>query len=430
MELDAHQISLRPFGPYACHVRHPHDMELGGSRPRHPSTKETLRGTEGGFKGLWDPNRAVTNTIDGRCALKPWPPAPEPHEPTISHKREEERLATKYLSSQPDVAFPVRQQAKRVRSSDDVDGPGTATLSCKKRRLLLYIVTSRLSRPFSLPATHILIRGSGDSLHRIHQLAAIGARRATGQGALLVRKAAILNRVRIGVRQAAASRGHTIMADLAARGNALDHGLLLVTTPVPSATFPVTDLSTILHGYGPGTIPPVWRPHTTSFHPPIDYRLHQQHHHHVQQQQLEQQKHDGIAAMNRSNARCANANTTTIQGGETYNSNNHNTAALTCANARRHEGTSPKPRYSVPSIVPPTPAPADASDEEDNTAFPAASFHDPYVDLSDDDMDDVYADFGVLFGSRSPETRTDSSSVEERCYEEYLDELDGIPWIV
>lgn len=73
----------------------------------------------------------------------------------------------------------------------------------------------------------------------------------------------------------------------------------------------------------------------------------------------------------------------------------------------------------------------DASDEEDNTAFPAARFCDRYADLSDDDMmDDVYADFGVLFGSgvRSPEAR--SSPVEEQHYEEYLDELDGIPWIM
>ncbi|KAF2972167.1 hypothetical protein GQX73_g1405 [Xylaria multiplex] len=429
MELDAYQISYGPFGSYACHVRHPHETEMGGSQPRHPCTKETPRGTDGGFKGVGDPNRAVSTTVDRGCALKPWPPAPKPHESSILHKLEEEKLITKHPSSQLEVVFPVRQQAKRVRSSDDVDGPGTAALSCKKRRLLLYIVTSRLSRPFSLPATHILIRGSGDSLHRIHQLAAIGARRATGQGALLVRKAAILNRVRIGVRQAAVSRGHTIMAELAARGNALNHGLLLVTTPVPSATFPVADLSTILHGYGPETLPPVWRPHTTSFHPPIDTRLHQQHHH-AHQQQQEQQKPGGMVAMNRPSVQCANASTTAIQGKEICYSNNHNTAALTCTNARKQEGTFPKPGHFVPSIVPPTPAPADASDEEDNTAFPSASFHDPYVDLSDDDMDDVYADFGVLFGSRSPEPRTANSSVEERYYEEYLDELDGIPWVV
>ncbi|PHH61605.1 hypothetical protein CDD81_8120 [Ophiocordyceps australis] len=44
---------------------------------------------------------------------------------------------------------------KRRRSKLDVDGPNTATLSSKKRRLRMNLVTSRLSQPFSAPATHI-----------------------------------------------------------------------------------------------------------------------------------------------------------------------------------------------------------------------------------------------------------------------------------
>ncbi|TGJ86665.1 hypothetical protein E0Z10_g2118 [Xylaria hypoxylon] len=413
MELSAHQILLGPFGSYACHVssrqHHPQPAVVPPSLSplsRHPSTKETLRGADGNFKGLWDTNRSVTTSTDARWFLKEWLPAPKPHDSSqkeaqhegIVRKQEEGKLTTKHFSGQPELAFPVRQQAKRVRSSDDVDGPGTAALSCKKRRLLRHLVTSRLSRPFSLPATHILIRKSGNNLHRIQRLAALGGRRAAGQ--LLVRKAAILNRVRIGVRQAARD---------VARGNALDHGLLLVTTPASSATFPVADVSTIV-------VPPIWRPHTTSFHPPIDHGLHQHHHYHVQQQQ---QQHDGMAATNRFDARCANTNAGAIQGGGIYNYNNHNTTAHICANTHSHKETPTEPGHSIPSVVPPTHASNDASDEEDNTAFPAASFRDRYVDLSDDE---VYADFSVLF-ARSPDT-------EDQYYEEYLDGLDGIPWVV
>ncbi|KAI0427360.1 hypothetical protein F5Y09DRAFT_34616 [Xylaria sp. FL1042] len=479
MELEAHQLPREPFGTYACHVRRTQDIELGGrprppqpgisissssSSSRYPSPREGPRSIEGSFRGLPDMNQPVAASLDMRSGSKPWPPSPKPHDlplkgeaqsqASVACKRVEEGLTEamlpKHLSSSEEQPEPVtlQRQAKRIRTSDDVDGPGTASLSCKKRRLLLHLVTSRLSRPFSLPATHILIRESGDNmpvLHRIQQLAALGARRAAGhQGALLVRKAAILNRVRIGVRQAAVSRGHTIMADLAKRGNALDHGLLLVTTPAP-ATFPVT-ADVPMAPLGQGFVPPIWRPHTTSFHPPIDPGPHQyyvQHNQHQQQQQQQQYSAcPNIDTMNRSCA--ANAN----QGGEIYD---NNSAANYTHNKPRRETTPEQPRRCSPSRqqqqqqqqqqqyvppsgpVPPTPSPADttASDEEDNTAFPAASFHDRYADLSDDDMDDVYADFGVLFGSgaRSPD-RAAASPVEEQFYEEYLDELDGIPWVV
>ncbi|KAI0908652.1 hypothetical protein F4823DRAFT_484060 [Ustulina deusta] len=469
MELDAHQVPLGPFGTYACHLRRTEDMELGerpgnpqppvplpsspSSPSRYPPPREGSEGVNGGFRGSWDTDQSVTALPDMRLGSKSWPPSSKTHHPF--HKEEArstsgggfkrdgeeltEAMLSKHLPSSEQPELALQRQMKRVRTSDDVDGPGTAALSCKKRRLLLHLVTSRLSRPFSLPATHILIRESGDNmpvLHRIQQLTALGARRAAGhQGALLVRKAAILNRVRIGVRQAAVSRGHTIMADLAARGNALNHGLLLVTTPAP-ATFPVAEVPTVVQGQG--IVPPIWRPHTTSFHPPIDPGLHQYyvHQHRQQQQQQQQQQHSdnhGVDATMRFDTRCiTNAN----QGGEIDHNNNTAHIRANHKHGQHRETTQEQPNRCSPSQqqVPPvpTPPPADAaSDEEDNTAFPAASFHDRYADLSDDDMDDVYADFGVLFGSgaRSPD-RTAGSAVEEQFYEEYLDELDGIPWVV
>ncbi|KAI1185611.1 hypothetical protein F5B17DRAFT_432388 [Nemania serpens] len=459
MQLETHQLLFEPFRAHAGHMRRPQDVELGSRRHPQPAVsatspppfRYTLTGDvskclDGGTKTPWDGSWPATEARSGSKSLpstsKSHGPLrkevrPEPHAAKVGivrerHEAEEEKRIIEPAG--PTVLALRPNLKKRVRLPDDVDGPGTATLPVKKRRLLLRLVTSRLSRPFSLPATHILIRESSDNmpvLHRIQQLATtLGARRA-GRESALVRKAAILNRVRMGVRQAAMSRGHVIMADLAARGNTLDHGLLLVTTAASGdmrAMYPMADggqgpaaLRGNGPGPGPGVAPPVWRPHTTSCHPLV-----------AQDHQRPHPTH-GVDATNRSEVRRFGANQAGIHSYDPA-------AAHTRTNSRPQKDTDAEPgRYassalrhmtSAPAI---SPAHADASDEEDNTAFPSSSFCDRYADLSDDDMDDVYADFGVLFGSAacSPEARAGGSPpVEEQFYEEYLDELDGIPWVV
>ncbi|KAI2615237.1 hypothetical protein GGR54DRAFT_303606 [Hypoxylon sp. NC1633] len=292
-----------------------------------------------------------------------------------------EALATSTLPLRP---------TKRRRALHDVDGPGTGSLACKKRRLRLDLVTSRLSQPYSWPATHILNRESDDDspmLSRFLKFTAIGLLKKAGHQTALVRKAAILNRVRIGVRQAAMLRGHTIIAGIAARGNSLSHGLQLVTTPHSStgALFP---------GLAPRPypMPPAWRPHTTAFHSssptlnPLD--------------------------------RCDSISNVTNMGNAILNPTT---------------GTTRQP--PMPRLDPPVRSSNLSShvDEEDEIAFPSPDLETRYADLSDDDMDDVYADFGVLFGSgaRSPEGGSARSEAtgSEHFYEEYLDELDGIPWM-
>src|SRR3569833_957018 len=111
------------------------------------------------------------------------------------------------------------QSYKRYRPSTDVDGPNTGPLSCKKRRLRRDLITSRLSQPFSLPATHILNReavAAGDK--RLLKLAAvINARRVAAQHAPpmypganeMLRRAAIINRFRLRVCLEAEQRGDT-----------------------------------------------------------------------------------------------------------------------------------------------------------------------------------------------------------------------------
>ncbi|KAI0114737.1 hypothetical protein F4814DRAFT_291970 [Daldinia grandis] len=284
----------------------------------------------------------------------------------------------------------VLRPLKRGRALHDVDGPGTGSLPCKKRRLRLHLVTSRLSQPYSWPATHILNRESGDDspvLNRFLKLAAVGSLKRAGHQSALVRKAAILNRVRIGVRQAAVLRGHTVIAGMAARGNSLSHGLQLVTTSnsLTGPRFP---------GHAPNPydhpIPPAWRPHTTTFHP----------------------SSFGSGSLDRG---------TSIDK-KGIPENRSPSPAATCP--------SPPPRPSM-QLNPPDPLPPQV--EDDDVAFPSPDLETRYADFSDDDLDDVYADFGVLFGSgtRSPEDSSGSSESTsgEHFYEEYLDELDGIRWI-
>ncbi|KAI0399158.1 hypothetical protein F4802DRAFT_58508 [Xylaria palmicola] len=431
MDLGMHQVSLEPFGIYGRHTRHPQDMELGVrsghhhpvalvSSSRHAFTREASRCADGDVKRSCDGSRP---SADVKCSTKPClPPPPTAHAAAVTEKK---------LAAPP----------KRGRAPDDVDGPGTAKLPVKKRRLLLQLVTSRLSRRFSLPATHILIRESsgGDNhvpaLHRIQKKWCVGGRRARRQS---VRKAAILNRVRIGVRAAAVSRGHTLMADLAGRGHASEHGLLLVTTPSNGA------MGATLPGPGdePGTtrgggVPPVRRPHTTSFHPPVAYG-----NQHQQQNQQQQQQQDGHQRQVQHIHSHTAAMTDRYDAQDAVVANQvgwpHAPDPSTRTNAQMQRETSAEqarlllgaPRHATPA-PPAARALSDTSDEEDNTAFPAASFRDRYADLSDDDMDDVYADFGVLFGagaaSCSPEARTGVGPIEGQ---EYLDELDGIPWVV
>ncbi|ORY17147.1 hypothetical protein BCR34DRAFT_475349 [Clohesyomyces aquaticus] len=75
---------------------------------------------------------------------------------------------------------------KRCRAVTDVDGEYSC-LHKKKRRLRLFLITSRLSPQFSHPATNIVDRGNS-------KIAVWAKQRALGRN--LLRKAAILNRIR------------------------------------------------------------------------------------------------------------------------------------------------------------------------------------------------------------------------------------------
>ena len=84
------------------------------------------------------------------------------------------------------VPVPTNRPFKRRRALSDVDGDGNE--GRKKRRLRLHLITSRLSRPFSQPASNIVNRG-------VSKIAIWGKNKALGRNVL--RKAAIMNRVRL-----------------------------------------------------------------------------------------------------------------------------------------------------------------------------------------------------------------------------------------
>ena len=86
------------------------------------------------------------------------------------------------------IAVPVlaHRPFKRRRALSDVDGDGNE--GRKKRRLRLYLITSRLSRPFSQPASNIVNRG-------ISKIAVWGKNKSCGK--VVLRKAAIMNAVRL-----------------------------------------------------------------------------------------------------------------------------------------------------------------------------------------------------------------------------------------
>ncbi|KAF2439064.1 hypothetical protein P171DRAFT_343709, partial [Karstenula rhodostoma CBS 690.94] len=81
---------------------------------------------------------------------------------------------------------PPSPLCKRRRATADVDGEHSC-LHKKKRRLRLFLITSRLSPQFSHPATNIVDRGSS-------KIAVWAKQRALGRN--ILRKAAILNCIR------------------------------------------------------------------------------------------------------------------------------------------------------------------------------------------------------------------------------------------
>ncbi|ROT38111.1 hypothetical protein SODALDRAFT_182125 [Sodiomyces alkalinus F11] len=282
--------------------------------------------------------------------------------------------------------------AKRYRAASDVDGPNTASLSWKKRRLRHQLITSRLSQPFSLPATHIINReavAAGDKRFMKLAASASASKRCTSVQSSIIRRAALLNSVRSRLQNELTERGEVLLTDAAAQTTMLHRGQQAATggrffsvaaMPGHDARGGVRPRVVLVRPCGGGG--GLTTTTTTTTTPSAG----------VCQQRL-----DG---------RPASPAPSVLKVAE---------------NAARRVSKSPHLRPMRSPVL----GPADAGPDEvgdDEIAFPGDDSR--YTSGDEDESGDVYCDFAAIFGG-PPE----SDSSDDESYEECLDELDGISWV-
>ncbi|KAL2752372.1 hypothetical protein ACRALDRAFT_2029627 [Sodiomyces alcalophilus JCM 7366] len=274
---------------------------------------------------------------------------------------------------------------KRCRTAGDVDGPNTASLCRKKRRLRHQLITSRLSQPFSLPATHIINReavAAGDRRFMKLAASATASKRCPSVQSSIIRRAALLNSVRSRIQNELSERGELLLTDAAAQTTMLHRGQQAATggrffsvaaTPGPDsrgARPRVVLVRPSSGGCGGSTVAPV-------------------------------------SGCQRPDGRPSAPGPPSV--------------LKVAENAARRASKSPRLKPMRSPVLGPTDAGPDEVGEDD-IAFPCDDSR--YTSGDEDDAGDVYCDFAAIFGG-PPE----SDSSDDESYEECLDELDGISWV-
>ncbi|KAK4108951.1 hypothetical protein N656DRAFT_792187 [Canariomyces notabilis] len=315
------------------------------------------------------------------------------------------------------VSFPLQRLStqerpclKRRRPDTDVDGPNTASLSCKKRRLLRHLITSRLSQPFSLPATHILNREAvATGNNRFLKLAAIlAARRFQSAGAnsaqtggpphqpspsTWLRRAAVLNSFRQRVCAEAAERGNPDMAALAARAAAFQHspgtgvfvGGRYITDSTSRMSSPAVQWISLPTSVKPGAVP-------------------------------------AAALLGAGVGVQAGSSRPGLQPAGQVSTR------LVIPSPQLRPLRSPELRVTRPAVAVEDQGRLDdengeeEEEEDDGVAFPTSEHESRY----EDEPEDVYADFGVIFGGGEGDAPDEDGGGDH--FEDYMDDLDGIPW--
>ncbi|KAF9878072.1 hypothetical protein CkaCkLH20_04648 [Colletotrichum karsti] len=305
------------------------------------------------------------------------------HQPSAQGGSSSTSLET---NEKPGFEFPRQSRflklEKRRRADSDVDGPHTSALSSKKRRLRLHLITSRLSQPYSLPATHIISRdGAASGDKRFVKLAAVatspdpGKQGLNREGSLMLR-AAVLNRVRLRVRSEAAQRGDHVVAVAAANAAVLHHGQQLAT----GARFVAPSSALAMRQQQPPPRVILMRPGVTnggSGQVPVSAQ-----------------------AERRPSPPRISQSTRTIP-------------------------KSPKLHPTRSPNLTPSETMLDEMDDDGTLAFPLSDHDCQYAWADEDDLEDVYSDFGAIFGG----SNQTGDCEDDGSYEEYLDELDGISWV-
>ncbi|KAL7935809.1 hypothetical protein V8C35DRAFT_262509 [Trichoderma chlorosporum] len=271
---------------------------------------------------------------------------------------------------------------KRCRLGSDVEGPNTANVGRKKRRLRTRLITSRLSQPFSQPATHILNReGRQVGDRRFVKMAVMldASRRAAYLRTTAYLRYAIMNRMR---------KRLGIVRDQGSTKEGED--------------------STVRQSIDTFTKAP-W------------------------QSQGEKSSPEGVLGPSKEAAPASRESKedTVIQPADTLGKapacRLSKPIALPLPSADV-DATSDRTSARIDSTTSPEPRPPLAwmydDVEEDSFAF----LHADEEHLDDDDAD-VYCDFDAIFAAKATSPGSQSPS-EEHTYEEYIDELDGISWRV
>ncbi|KAL1854312.1 hypothetical protein VTK73DRAFT_8800 [Phialemonium thermophilum] len=286
------------------------------------------------------------------------------------------------------------QTFKRRRPATDVDGPNTASLGCKKRRLRKQLITSKLSRPFSLPATYKLNRESASSGKQFPTMSAISTvwqwhnaaatpsssrhHQSHPSSSTLLRRAAAINcymrRARTGA-ALSSSRDEP-------RSGVGESGTMLHQQRHILGLVAGTPLS-----LGPATLPS--RP-TTS-----DLRNHP----HASPPSFLGSTRDGRAQLLNKTPLLQQD----MPPGRDQMTLPSSDAAVAIFSSRT------------------TPTGVETDLDENGEAFPASADDDNPPESSDD-PDDIYADFGLIFAP-------DASDGQSGHYEDIMDDLDGIPWM-
>ncbi|KAL8403525.1 hypothetical protein RB594_008693 [Gaeumannomyces avenae] len=442
--------------------------------PRAPAAAEVSTGA-----AVKPPSASSTTSTASMLALGPKMVAgvrTKPDERNCVSSAHTQYLPTKLASGSNGSSS--RASLKRARPLSDVDGPYTSNQGCKKRRLLRHLVTSRLSQRFSIPATHVPnlsgtigMTGGGGMEKRFFRLAAVAAAQrvaasptpSTGAQLQLrqqphstppsevLRRAAIINRFRMRVFVQPAERGDAAAAEMAASAALLrfspgvhaavggsglarfprssasgqsQQGISMPPPPPPSLPAPTSPQSIprralfISSTDGPSQVikpssveaeardPSPYQTQQTPA-PPTPFSL-----------------PTAITAIRPLSRVAAIARRRSISPGMT--------PPGSPSKGLRPADASPRMVAAGASrLLPISPRlqPLSSSDNEEGMAFPTSEHESRYE--SGDDSDDVYTDFSVMFGGGGGDGAEDEdrmSGSEADGYEEFMDDLDGIPW--
>jgi hypothetical protein len=297
----------------------------------------------------------------------------------------------KSLSPRPQASY-----SKRVRHRLDVDGPNTATLSCKKRRLRSELITSRLSQPYSQPATHILNREgmkAGDKRFLKMATSIDIARRVAYLHATSILRYSLMNRLRrrLGLGPPTAQSGEE------------SHG---ITEDDYSSEMNVPRGQKNLNWTSKAPLGP---------------------------QSLQAASGGKYIRPSRAMgaAICSTAGPSPLGSGQNSLSKAQGCRVSKPAGLPLPGVDLAAAQVRISPIIHPVRSPERHSDrpclddaEEDSFAF----LHlDDEAFADSGDGDSVYSDFGVIFGDSA--SGSDGRTMEDHSYEEYLDELDGISWV-